>query len=646
MVVSEPFNGLYTEAFVRKKKESLLIHMNTKYNYSGITGAISNQFNRYALHILIFLTALFFIITISNPATFFNDEWITLNQLRQMDNGHQMIVNEGTYGVFKNGTITPYFDVKERYLGYTLMLPVLSWPMLKFFSLFGENFRFSVLFFWAFLPILIMVILNQYRPDYTRLWGLPWIWIIFGIMAGFLLFNLIFYYPFPFHGDTVPREIAAVVFTQHILFAILAVLIFSIISLYTKDTWYSLFGMILCLGCSSYIFWATNAKDHLLTVTILTLSLFFLIRYLLNGNHMDGVSGFIATGLLAWARPEFALVMFILSTVFFILLNIYIFKKKTIYPFTFHTRNLLVPLATMFGALPFLLNNYYVNKNPFIPTFLAYLTKNDVSDVYPDISSVPSNGEVFQQMDILKMVNPLINKIISHYSIKSTDFSWDFLSILFGPENGAISFSAVAPLLFVSLIMLVYLLYYRTTQLTSRVSWVLLFLFVLLMGLPLTYIGGIQGLNTSLGITPDIRYLSPIYLVISLLSIFLMHHIYSGLKWKKITVMTIGILGMSGPIILFMLLLIFTTGGTAPEYIRFFNHFSILLACITVLLLILSIKEKISKEFCALFIGAMAISPLAWQILMAYFFAAAKFNGYPFWVPMMEIVYNVLVHIS
>lgn len=609
---------------------------------SGVQGVFSDIFNRYALHLLIFLTALFFIITIANPATFFNDEWISLNQLRQMDNGQQMVFNEGTYGVWKNGTITPYFDIKERYLGYTLMLPVLSWPMLKLFSLFGDNFRFFVIFLWAFLPVLITVILSQWRPDYARVRGLPWIWIIFVLMTGLFFFNIILYYPFPFFGDTVPREIAAIVFTQHVIFALLCVIVFSIINLYVKDTWYSLFGLIICMGCSSFIFWATNAKDHVLTVTILAIALFFLLRYLVNGDHLDGISGFISIGLLSWARPEFALMMFVFSAAFFIFLNIYIFRKKMASPFSFRCQNFFLPVATVFGALPFFLNNYYVNRNPFIPTFLFYLTKNDGNGISSNISPSLSSGEFVQQWDLIGMENPLFNKIISYLSIKTTDFFGNFFSIMVNPQNEAMSILSIVPIFFLIIVILINRLWYRNIQ-SFRISWEIIYLFILLFGLPLVYIGGIEGLNTSPGITPDIRYLSPLYLVISLIGVFIVYNNFSDINWKKIVSMTIAIIGIGVPLNLFIILMVFTGGGTAPEFINFYNVFSVVTGGVAAVLFILTIKNEKFKEYCALSLGAMVISPLSWQILMTYFFASAKFNGYPFWIPIMEFFYKCLL---
>jgi len=102
-------------------------------------GCISTFIRAQAIPVLVFLFALFFILTFSNPALFLNDEWITVNQLHQLDQGTQVIINEGKYGTFVNGTPSPYFAERHNLLGYTMMLPILSLPVLKLFGLFGDS---------------------------------------------------------------------------------------------------------------------------------------------------------------------------------------------------------------------------------------------------------------------------------------------------------------------------------------------------------------------------------------------------------------------------------------------------------------------------------------------------------------------------
>ena len=51
----------------------------------------------YKVHILVFLLAFLVAITISHPAFLLTDEWVTANQLSQLNEGHQVILNEGKY---------------------------------------------------------------------------------------------------------------------------------------------------------------------------------------------------------------------------------------------------------------------------------------------------------------------------------------------------------------------------------------------------------------------------------------------------------------------------------------------------------------------------------------------------------------------
>jgi len=70
-------------------------------------GAASRFMERNLIPVLIFLFALFFTMMFSNPALFLNDEWITVNQLHQLGEGHQVVVNEGKYGTFQTGRRDP-----------------------------------------------------------------------------------------------------------------------------------------------------------------------------------------------------------------------------------------------------------------------------------------------------------------------------------------------------------------------------------------------------------------------------------------------------------------------------------------------------------------------------------------------------------
>ena len=111
--------------------------------------------DQYKVHLLVFLLASLAALTLAHPAFFVNDDWIAGNQLAQMNAGHQIIINEGKYGSFENGTPLPYFSIRQNYLPYSLFLPIFSLPAEWLAIFFGDNFVFFILYFWTFLLILL-----------------------------------------------------------------------------------------------------------------------------------------------------------------------------------------------------------------------------------------------------------------------------------------------------------------------------------------------------------------------------------------------------------------------------------------------------------------------------------------------------------
>ncbi|MCX6689214.1 MAG: hypothetical protein NTZ39_05950, partial [Methanoregula sp.] len=122
--------------------------------------------NTYKVHLLVFGIALFLILGCSLPKLFVNDECITTNQLSQLDQGHQVITNEGKYGTFENGTSTRYFDARSNGLGYSLFLPVISLPALKCINFFGNSFLFFLVEFWTILLIGIALFVREFFPEF------------------------------------------------------------------------------------------------------------------------------------------------------------------------------------------------------------------------------------------------------------------------------------------------------------------------------------------------------------------------------------------------------------------------------------------------------------------------------------------------
>ena len=218
---------------------------------------ISALLARYSLTLIVFFISLFFIITFSNPALFLNDEWISANQLHQLDIGHQVVVNEAKYGVTKNGTISLYFvETQKNLLLYSLALPVAALPITKLFDLFGDNFRLIVILLWSLIPVLLCLIIEAGYPRYRKIHGIRL--SLLGVLFGMFLFlcNTLLYKQFAYSAIDAPYEVAALVLTNHLLFAVTAAVIFETGRVIFKDRWMALFCTFACVSCSSFIFWA------------------------------------------------------------------------------------------------------------------------------------------------------------------------------------------------------------------------------------------------------------------------------------------------------------------------------------------------------------------------------------------------------
>jgi len=546
-----------------------------------------------------------------------------------------VIYNEGTYGVWKNGTTTQYFDYRNQLLAYTLMLPILSFPALEFLSIFGDQFRYIILLIWSIIPVFIMFILEFYYPQYARYRGIRWLYVVLLGMGILLFLNLSYYYTFPFTGPTSPREIAAVVLTQHLLLAMMAVVIFSTLMMLLKNCWASIFGLIVTLGCSSYFFWAGNAKDHLLVAAVFSLCIYFMIRYLLERSYAIGALAFICIGLLAWARTEFGFIVFLISVIFIEIFELRQKEKDSIIDLV---KRLILPIFTIIGAIPLFVNNIYLNGNPFAPTSLLYMEKEFSSGILENVSNA-------QQMGASSGILVFFQKILQFFSIQWDTLGQDILGILVLPENGVMGVIPVAPLIALVLISIP-IFFYRERKKSQTSDILVLYLSLMIFSVFLTYMGSAHSMITSRGVAPDIRYLSPAYLPIAMLGMTLIYSKLTLIVWKKWVFITLYGLCFVIPIIFSMIFLFFPMGGLIKGEIRFFIVYSIIILVIFLLIFTGTIRKLIPQEYSVLFLALLLSSPFTWQIMMCFAFPIAKFNGYPFWIPIIECIFNVIFRVG
>ena len=609
-------------------------------------GTVSCFMDQNIIPVLIFLFALFFIITFSNPALFLNDEWITVSQLHQLGEGHQVTVNEGKYGTFVNGTPGPYFQARHNLLGYTMMLPILSLPALWLFSLFGDQFRIAVVLLWSLLPVAMAVLVDAYRPEYARWRGFRWTWLVIGASFLALLANLVFYYPWPFSAPDAPVEAAAVVFTNHLLFAALAVMTYLICRIIFEDTWFSIFGTIACISCSSYIFWASNAKDHILVAAMTAAVILFLVRYIRYGGLRDAALGFAFIGLLAWARPEVGFTVFVFATLYFV--GLQVSRGLLRRPTNEIVKALCMPLATVIGAIPLLLNNAHVTGNPLVPAFYVYEKRLLAGASGEEIigAAEAANGVVQSVPAPSGGISGFLSVLANHFTPSWSTLPGDIFGILFAPASGNMSLVAVSPLIVLAILLLpVLYLDYRRGERSPNLP-VVIFLAVVACAVWVAYARNLPGLNASHGIVPDIRYLSPFYLPAGLLGVYAVSRLADATDPKRMTLWQVAVIGVSAPALLVAMMLIQPYGGQYAGYTMFFTRITFGLLAVILILIVTRKRFGTPQAWITAALLLLVAVPFAWQLMMVFLYSVTKFNGYPLWIPIVETFFQHCIGVS
>jgi hypothetical protein len=244
-------------------------------------------------------------------------------------------------------------------------------PAMKMIDLFGDNFRLALIFLWASIPFLIALLISWCYPEHAEIGSIRI--TVLGAVAGVLLFvvNLLVYSPFSYSAHDAPVEVAAVVFTNHLFFALTVVMTYLIARRIFRGRWKALFAALTVAASSSYLFWGTNAKDHSATAAVFAVMLYFFVCYLRSRNFRDGACGFFSIGILAWIRPEVGFCAFLCLGLFFIADSILRVRQKQDTPRSGIT-HISAILFTAIGSIPFFINNLVISGNPLVPVLLLH----------------------------------------------------------------------------------------------------------------------------------------------------------------------------------------------------------------------------------------------------------------------------------
>ena len=611
---------------------------------------------RWSCTVIVFLIALFFIIAITGPALYINDEWITANQLHQLDIGHQVVVNEAKYGATANGSISLYFLHRNNVLLYSLALPVVAMPVVKFFGIFSDNFRLAVILGWSMIPIFVALLLEAAYPKFRKLWGIRL--SVIAILLGVALFvaNVLLYKQFPYSAADAPYEVAALVLTNHILFALTAAVIFEAGRLIFRDIGTSIFSVFACISCSSILFWAGTGKDHVLTAAVCALIVLFWIRYLYNLRWVDAMTALLFTGLLLWVRPEVGLVVSIMLVLFLAGIILPGFLKKSI-----SLKQALISVTSasgiIVGAIPFFLNNMLLTGSFLTPVWiapqLAVPIMTTTHQVPGAVSSAAANSAGLAPAALaqpLSKVPAVVETILSRFGPLTPETARHLLDVLTFPQNQGFGFLVMCPL--IPLALLACVLWWtdvRKIQGTDRL--VLLFLIAMTIAVICSYIPEMGVLDVHTGTPPDMRYIMPAYIPAGLFSLIILKQ--TPLLSNPGNLLKPAFLGslILPPLFIAGMIILHPFGVQYAGYTAFFKFLIILMIIICCLGMIMS--RGISKfayragSVIPIFMIVLIITVLAFQLMLAFVIGdAIKFNGYPLWIPVIRTAHGMIFRVT
>jgi len=572
----------------------------------------------------IVILTLFLALSLGYPALYLNDEWISANQLNHLDRGEDLLYGYSPYGSHA------YAEKRGDVLAYTLALPILSYPAYLLFEAFGDHFRLFVLVLWAALAVALLGMIEFWYPGYARFRGVPWTYGAFFSVMILSVMNAWLYRPFLFvrteqpYDPFVYPEVAAIVFTNHLAFAVFCAVVFLIgREAFGSDRW-GVFSVVSVVASSSYFFWAGNAKEHMLTVLFVAIAAYLFILFLTRGGHereghpnrghSDGylylIGSFIAAGWLAWVRPELGLAVCCC-----------LLGSAVVLCWQDGWRRVVAvascSAAVLLGALPLFVNNYGLTGHPLVPPFA----------LLPSVASGSFSGMVQRQ-----------------YAVGGS-IAADLYRIFIDPVYaGAAGIFQVSPLSFFALLLLPAVLYalYRKTDigLSPQDRRIVVFFSFLAVALLLAYLRSFPGLGISRGIIPDIRYLCPVYLPMVMLGLYSLKVAGFGAREIGISVkMLIGLAVVNLP--LAYVIQQHLWGGDLPAQLAFNQWlvFPALAAAVLVYLLVLAGRAE--KRHLAYALPVPLLFSLVWTSVLSFRYATLCWEGYHFWIPVVQYVWYI-----
>jgi hypothetical protein len=236
-----------------------------------------------------------------------------------------------------------------------------------------------------------------------------------------------------------------------------------------------------------------------------------------------------------------------------------------------------------------------------------------------------------------------VYEIISHAIFRS--FSFDnlvqgFSGVMFFPVNGNIGFAIMCPLIVVALVALIFW-YKKVLDVPEKDRNLYLVFLILGFAAIFSYLPKLGAMNLSLGILPDMRYLSPAYIPFGILSVLILSRT-PVLKNPRRMLSDMLLAGLFLTPFLFLLMIVVHPFGAVNEgYMLFFKV--AVVAELILAIVLMALKRYIMPKSPLLYrclpwsLILLVITVFTFQLVLVFVFGViVKANGYPLWIPLLR----------
>jgi hypothetical protein len=160
----------------------------------------------------------------------------------------------------------------------------------------------------------------------------------------------------------------------------------------------------------------------------------------------------------------------------------------------------------------------------------------------------------------------------------------------------------------------------------------------------LAYARSLPGMSASPGIVPDMRYLSPAYLPMLVIGVYALKHAGldgDGVREALKTLFWLAVIDL--PLIFVVLQVIAGKEPRRAGRVRHDPHLRLPRRGGAVALLMLAVlaRKRASPRLLAYAVPVLMLFSLAWLAVVDFRFATSCWEGYHFWIPVVEYIWYI-----